>query len=268
MSRMNTKARVDAVLNSASLTELIPSISSFDMSALEIAKDVEFYLPENLRLGHLIEKIVAQLIHASSNYNVICQNIQLFESEKTIGELDFILEHVTSRQIIHMELAYKFYLYDPKISGSSIHKWVGPNRNDSLIEKLEKLKTKQLPLLYHESAQSKLDPIEISQVTQQLCFLASLFIPYQYSGNINPMFRKAVRGFYMDYDACENLNTADKSYYLPPKQEWGMEPSANQNWTEWDGIKDQVTACIAKKQAPLCWQKKGESYSSYFCIWW
>jgi hypothetical protein len=35
-----------------------------------------------------------------------------------------------------MELAYKFYLFDPSISSEPINNWIG-NRNDSLQEKLE-----------------------------------------------------------------------------------------------------------------------------------
>jgi hypothetical protein len=35
-----------------------------------------------------------------------------------------------------MELAYKFYLFDPSISSEPINNWIGPNRN-SLQEKLE-----------------------------------------------------------------------------------------------------------------------------------
>jgi hypothetical protein len=31
-----------------------------------------------------------------------------------------------------MELAYKFYLFDPSISSEPINNWIGPNRNDSL----------------------------------------------------------------------------------------------------------------------------------------
>jgi hypothetical protein len=37
------------------------------------------------------------------------ENIQVIE-DKTIGEIDFIIEDKNTKQVIHMELAYKFYL--------------------------------------------------------------------------------------------------------------------------------------------------------------
>jgi hypothetical protein len=47
------------------------------------------------------------------------ENIQVIEDKKTIGEIDFLLKKNT-KQVIHMELAYKFYLFDPSISSEPI----------------------------------------------------------------------------------------------------------------------------------------------------
>jgi hypothetical protein len=58
---------------------------------LHLTTDLEFQLPTNIRLGHLVEKIVAELI-ASTNYKVLYENIQVIEDKKTIGEIDFIIE--------------------------------------------------------------------------------------------------------------------------------------------------------------------------------
>jgi hypothetical protein len=63
------------------------------------------------------------------------ENIQVIEDKKTIGEIDFIIEDKNTKQVIHMELAYKFYLFDPSISSEPINNWIGPNRDDSLQEK-------------------------------------------------------------------------------------------------------------------------------------
>jgi hypothetical protein len=56
-----------------------------------------------------------------------------------------------------------------------------------LQEKLEKLKTKQFPLLYH--AKSKFTTVAIDEVSQALCLLV-LFIPYEYKATFSPIYEK------------------------------------------------------------------------------
>ena len=114
-------------------------LPSFNLSELQLQPDLDFALPTNIRLGHLAEKIVSELIKLSANYNVLYENIQIIDGKKTIGEIDFIIEELKTKALIHMELAYKFYLFDPTISSEPINNWIGPNRNDSLNEKLDKL---------------------------------------------------------------------------------------------------------------------------------
>jgi hypothetical protein len=66
-------------------------------------------------LGHLVEKIVAELIKASTNYKVLYENIQVIEDKKPLVKLILLLK-INTKQVIHMELAYKSYLFDPSIS--------------------------------------------------------------------------------------------------------------------------------------------------------
>jgi len=219
-------------------------------------------------LGHLVEKIISELIKSSTNYKVLYENIQVIEGKKTIGEIDFIIENTTTKQLIHMELAYKFYLYDPKISSEQINNWIGPNRNDSLKYKLEKLKRKQFPLLYHNSAKSKLNNIEIGKVSQALCFLVSLFIPYQYKSSFKPSYENAIKGFYLNFETFIRFDHSEKKYHLPSKQEWGVDPSENEIWTDYNGVEKYINTRIKEKQASLCWQKHKDSYLAFFIVWW
>jgi hypothetical protein len=147
---MRTKSRIVSILKANSLDYSITGLHAFNLSELSLATDLEFQLPTNIRLGHLAERIVSELIKSSSNYKVLYENIQVIEDKNTIGEIDFIIEEILTKRVIHIELAYKFYLFDPSISSEPINNWIGPNRNDSLKEKLDKLKNKQFPLLYHK----------------------------------------------------------------------------------------------------------------------
>jgi hypothetical protein len=265
---METKSRIASILKASSLDFSITGLPAFNLSALNLLTDLDFQLPTNLRLGHLVEKIVSELIKSATNYNVIYENVQIIEAKRTIGEIDFIIENIITKQVLHVELVYKFYLFDPTISSQPINNWIGPNRNDSLREKLEKLKTKQLPLLYHNGAKSMFNKIEIGETAQALCFLVSLFIPYQYKGHLSPIYEKAVKGYYINLETFIGFDHSEKSYYIPLKKEWGMNPAENEKWTDFSGVEKYIVTSIKEKKAPLCWQKHNDSYLAFFIVWW
>lgn len=265
---MKNKSRITSILKTKNLDFSITGLPSFNLSELNLVTDFDFQLPTNLRLGHLAERIVSELIKASTNYNVLYESIQLIEDKKTIGEIDFILEDIRTKQLIHMELAYKFYLFDPSISSKSINNWIGPNRNDSLKDKLEKLKRKQFPLLYHHSTGKILNKIKIDTISQTLCLLVSLFIPYEYSTHFNPLYEKYIKGYYLDLETFISLNHPDKTYYIPAKTEWGMNPSENEIWFNFSNIEQYINTSTQEKKALLCWQKYSDSYLSFFITWW
>ena len=265
---MNARSRTTSILKANHLDDSITGFPTFNLSKLDLEGDLEFQLPTNLRLGHLAEKVVSELFKLSSNYNLIYENAQIIEDKKTLGEIDFIIEEKETKQLTHLELAYKFYLFDPSISSEPINNWIGPNRNDSLKEKLEKLKGKQFPILHHPSAKSKFNDIAIDEVSQALCFLVSLFIPYEFKEHLNTNYQEAIKGCYLGFETFTTLDTSEKTYYLPSKKEWGMNPSENNNWNNFEGVKDYITTCMKEKQSPLCWQKNQDSYSTFFIVWW
>lgn len=265
---MKTKSRINSILKANCLDESITTFPTFNLSQLNLVNELSFQLPTNLRLGHIVEKIVAELIISSTNYHLLYDNVQLIKEKKTIGEIDFIIQDKNSQQLIHLELAYKFYLLDPNISIDPINNWIGPNRNDSLSEKLAKLKNKQFPLLYHPCAKSRFNDILIEEVSQSLCFLLSLFIPYEYKAKLDPIYQKAIQGYYLNKETFISLDNSFKTYYIPPKKEWGMNPSENENWTKLEEIEEQLNTCMIEKQAPLCWQKYNDAYSAFFIVWW
>lgn len=265
---MNTLSRIASIAESTYLDDIITGVPTFKLSTLQIATELEFQLPTNKRLGHLAESIVSELIKASNNFNLLHENIQIIKDKNTLGELDFIIENTDTKQVIHLELAYKFYLFDPSISSEKINNWIGPNRNDSLIEKLNKLKSKQFPLLYHPSTKSKLSTLHIDKISQQLCFLTSLYIPYEFKGDFSPILSKAIKGYYVDFETFKRLDTSEKSYYLPSKKEWGMHPSENKIWNNFTAVEQYIQTCMKEKQAPLCWQKHKGNYKSIFIVWW
>jgi hypothetical protein len=265
---MNNKPRIVSVLQTKNLDFSITGIPTFDLSALHLPTDLEFPLPTNLRLGHLVEKIVAELLKSATNYTVLYENTQIIEDKKTIGELDFIIQENYTKQVFHMELAYKFYLFDPHISSKAVNNWIGPNRNDSLIEKLDKLKTKQFPLLYHDCTRSTLNNLAIDQVSQALCLLISLFIPFEFKGIVSPNYQKAIKGYYINFQTFISHHSEAKTYYVPAKKDWGINPIDNEIWIDFESVKERISINMIENQAPLIWQKHHNIYSEFFVVWW
>ncbi|MCW2120817.1 DUF1853 family protein [Flavobacterium sp. 7A] len=265
---MQTNSRIASIIKTNNLEFSVTAVPSFDLAVLNLRDDLEFELPTNLRLGHLAEKIVSELIKNSTNYNLVYENIQIIEDKKTIGELDFIIENEVTRDLIHVELAYKFYLFDPTLSLEPINNWIGPNRNDSLQQKLTKLKTKQFPLLHYDCTASQLYNLDIKTVSQALCLLVSLFVPYDFKQNLPPVYQKAIKGYYLDFDTFISLDSTDKFYFLPSKTDWGIDPADNEMWIKINSIEKSIRINMYEKRSLLCWQKQKNSYAVFFIVWW
>lgn len=265
---MNTVPRIASILKAHNLESSITGFPTFDLSTLEVTTYLNVDFPTNVRLGHLVEKIVSELIKNSSGYELLYENVQIIANKKTIGELDFIIKEKSSNQIIHLELAYKFYLFDPTISNETTNNWIGPNRNDSLREKIEKLKTKQFPLLHNDYTRQNLNTLEIDTLVQAVCLLVSLYIPFEYKEQLNIAYLKGIKGYYLNLAAFIKQHNGTKTYYLPPKKEWGIDPSYNDTWHDFNSIEKNISKNMQDQQAPLCWQNSNGSYSQFFIVWW
>lgn len=265
---MNSRSRIKSILEGTHLTSEITNFQSFDLLSLKIDTNLDFALPNNLRLGHLAENVIAESIKASLNYKLIHQGLQLIKNGKTTGELDFIIKNKDTNEISHVEFAYKFYLFDPSISNKTIDNCIGPNRNDSLKEKLDKLKLKQFPLLYSELTKPHLPNIKVESIKQKLCLLVSLYLPYKSDIKLNPDYEKGVKGYYLGYKMFLSLHKPDKLYHIPDKKNWGIEPSDNQKWCFLEEINNEINSCIEQKRSLLIWQKQKNKYSSFFITWW
>lgn len=265
---MNVLKRITSVLQSATLSAAVTGFPAFNLSRLQLSCPTEFDLPNNLRLGHLIEQVVAGLLLQSTEYNILYKNIQIKRDNTTLGELDFLLQENATNALIHLELAYKFYLYDPALNNTPLHHWIGPNRNDTLIEKLHKLKSRQFSLLHTQECQSQLAALPLSESKQELCFLVHLFVPYSLKAQDFGPFEKGICGYYLSFKDFLSTSQSSAQFYLPSKKEWGMLPNASTVWQPYAEIESFLTQAINEKQSVLVWQKNGTSYEQLFVVWW
>jgi len=199
--------------------------------------------------------------------NILVENIQIQKDKQTLGELDALIE--LGKKQIHLEIVYKFYLYDETLGGSEIEQWIGPNRNDSLIEKLTKLKDKQLPLLYSSECKSTLEQFDLNHVhfEQYVLFKAQLFVPYQQSITCCQLNKNCISGFYLNTLQLHDFNTCE--FYIPSKLDWFLEANYAVNWLSFELFKVEAEVFLKQSKSPLIWIKKPEgTLLKSFLVWW
>ncbi|WP_299274414.1 DUF1853 family protein [uncultured Psychroserpens sp.] len=224
-------------------------------------------LERQLRLGQLAEQFVFNQLETDPTITLLAENIQIQKGSQTLGELDVLIRK--DKQPIHLEIVYKFYVYDDTLGRTEIDCWIGPNRKDSLIEKLDKLKQKQLPLLYSSECSSTLSQLKLDHLNfeQQVLFKAQLFVPYNKSVNFENLNKECVYGFYIHHYELELFQNC--VFYIPPKLDWFLDPSDTIEWLDYKRFKDSASTYLNSQQSPLFWLKNdSQDLSKCFLLWW
>lgn len=254
----------------ASLFEL----AQFDLEISDdfIPNELPIEIPENEVLGKRIEHFFEYFINNSKNNRLILKNLQIFKDKITIGELDFLIEDRQRKQVLHIEFIYKFYLYDPKKSQIALERWIGPNRNDSLLDKITKLKEKQLPLLYRSETITTLQKLDIqpNDIIQKVCFFGNLFVPLSHQNKkFSHLNNDCIVGYWIHSEEFTKEEYGSYLYYIPQKKDWITDPKYNEIWHPFSSISDQLNTQLIKKKSPLLWIKSNEdSFSKCFIVWW
>ncbi|MGJ8731497.1 DUF1853 family protein [Cellulophaga fucicola] len=225
-------------------------------------------VPLNLRLGKRVERYVSAELKNNKTISILAENIQIQNDKLTIGEIDCILKQ--DNRLYHVEIIFKFYLFDATVGTTELEHWIGPNRNDTLIKKLTKLKEKQLPLLYNIHTKPTLDAlnIEANDIEQRVFFKAQLFTPYKRETIVfNTLNEDCVQGFYINVKELGQFN--DCKFYIPSKVNWLQNPQAQVNWLQYNNFTSKIHTLVADKKSPLCWIKfPNGKLQKFFVVWW
>ena len=174
----------------------IKNVPQFRLKTLNIST-FDVIIHNNPRLGKLVERFVSHQLQQDNSITILAENIQIQDNKRTLGELDCLL--LQGSNPIHLEIIYKFYLYDASVSDIEINRWIGPNRRDSFNQKLDKLIDKQLPLLQHTKTKPLLDSLGLvsEEIKQEVYFKAQLFIPLEdYGKTFDLINNDCIQGFY------------------------------------------------------------------------
>ncbi len=138
-----SKALFRSLTEAPRLIDDLPEARAFDSLSL-IAPEAPDPLNLQQKLGHLYEDALAVMLDATPRYDALASGIQIQQAAgRTLGELDFLVKDRRTDQLIHLELAVKFYLAvetecDPLLPG--------PDTRDNYYRKLQKMRTHQLLL--------------------------------------------------------------------------------------------------------------------------
>ncbi len=153
-----------------------------------------------------------------------------------------------------------------------MHKWIGPNRRDSLLQKIEKLKNKQLPLLHTPETNDMLKKLNIegNRILQYSCYLANLFVPHSLKHkNFTYVNNDCIVGYWIKFEAFASKKYASGQFHIPIKQNWVVAPKYCDNWFSYSDIYQQLYLQYLQKKSPLLWMNNGDgSYERFFVVWW
>lgn len=219
------------------------------------------------RLGHLAEIFTEELLSNYEAIDLVARNIQIEGAERTLGEIDFLIRCMD--RLYHLEIAYKIYLYDPAHGETPLEHWIGPNRKDTLINKLNKLKNHQLPLSQTEEAQLLFTEIKSpeEEIRAQAWVKAQLFLPYRHVVDVAPLNEACVAGYYLSWKQFEALHS--HSFYLPSKFEWMAHPYTKLRWESHETVTETIKQQLDDQYSPMIWSKSPEGeLQKLFVVWW
>ena len=186
------------------------------------------------RLGIYFEQLLSFYFQHYPRFELLAQNHQVHNQQRTIGEFDFIIYDHKDKQLKHIESAIKFYLghhdnasYIP--NNKPFHnwqQWVGPNHKDTLGIKMRHLQEHQLPLAKNLLGQESLSTITSSPttITSRLLFSGRFFFPAR-SFLKPPLFCRHIETNNTWLSSDDFLNNylsinSDRQFCYLPRQYW------------------------------------------------
>ena len=202
----------------------------------------------SFRVGTYFEGLVLYWLEAICKLKIVKQQQQIFEKNRTVGEIDFLFEDITG-VLTHWETAVKFYLHFPEDNETGSH-FIGPNAVDTFEKKIKRLLEHQLPF------SQKYFP----EVTQRQAFVKGYIFyhphaarPHQLPEN---MSASHLKGTWIRHSEVPWLNDQNshlmfrvlhKPYWLSPE----VSHSQSGDLNSFEELKSQLDAHFLNEERPL-----------------
>ncbi|WP_101759558.1 DUF1853 family protein [Oceanicoccus sp. KOV_DT_Chl] len=136
------------------------------------------------RLGIYFEALWQFFLQQDTNLNLIAHNLPIYRDKKTYGEFDIIYQNKTTKEFTHLELSTKYYLNSSLITldqaaecSAELKHWLGPNANDRLDKKVNRLLDHQITLSQLDEGKFVLKQHGAEKLLQSIIIKGTLFYP-------------------------------------------------------------------------------------------
>ena len=183
------------------------------------------------RLGVYFEQLWHHLVRSNPSYDLIRCNQQVIINKHTLGEFDSIVQSHDSKEMVHCELAVKFYLQIG--SGYQMSDWVGPNLRDRFDRKFQRLLSHQLSLSRKAEVKDWLrqEQLVIDQtalLTRGRLFYAMDHFLKQNFEHPEEVVANRLKGFWATHEEFELYRQqSDYEWYQLPRMYWLSDLTAN-----------------------------------------
>lgn len=124
------------------------------------------------RLGIYHEALWQYFLQDYPEVALIAHNVPVRDGGATLGEFDFIVRHLPTQQVFHIEVATKYYLSFPSASGDL---WFGPSLQDRFDLKAGHLLSHQIQLSETAAGQTTLAELGVDALTKLISVGGMLF---------------------------------------------------------------------------------------------
>lgn len=175
---------------------------------------------KKLPLGKQFERYISFWLKESPCFSLLAENVQLIGDKTTVGEIDFLFKETRSGRVFHMEVACKFYLGHR--NSPNWEQWIGPNGNDTLRLKMDKL-DKQLAVTTTKEGAAYLQTSRIPKPEPVLLMKGFFFHHFKSLTKHRPpqmSSPKYAAGWWVRRSELKEVFQRGGSWVVLPKSDW------------------------------------------------
>ncbi|MBK1879616.1 DUF1853 family protein [Pelagicoccus mobilis] len=208
------------------------------------------------KLGHLYEDAFERLIQMDAGLELLARNLQVPRADgSTLGEIDFLIRDRASGLVTHVELAVKFYL--SFVDGSCVERFPGPDPRDNWLNKLDRLRSRQLRLGRLEETKALLkERFGVEEVAVGQRIYGALFDRFDREGHSRPPSVRAgcVRGCWLYFEELDRCFGGRTEFFVLPKCLWGAKID-ERVLAELDRVSVEELGELATERCVMLWDE-------------